>query len=86
MTTISLSRFLLSLRDVAYRSNVLTPSEGSLSRSHVSTLEFSRNQPLENVLDREMSGLEDETQDENIITEAGSIHNMLATDITHPEV
>lgn len=42
LTTVSLSRFLLNLRGVAYKSDMMSATERSTSRSHMSSLHFSR--------------------------------------------
>lgn len=67
MTTISLSRFLLSLREVAYRSDVFASAERSPSGEHASSLEFSRVVGrLGNAASSEILGLDEEDLDENV--------------------
>ena len=42
MTTVSLSRFLLNLRGIAYRSDILSSTEISSPASHAHSLDFAR--------------------------------------------
>ena len=84
ITIISLSRFLFGLRDIAYNSDVLSSTGDSLSRSHVSTLEFSRIVgPLGNVVSSNISsGLNQEVVDEdNEIEYTDTAHSVPVTDI-----
>lgn len=67
LTTISLSRLLLNLRDVAYRSDIVPATEGSPSGTHVSSIKFSRFVgPLGNAVGHEIQGGDEENSDEEV--------------------
>ena len=84
VTTISLSRFLLSLREVAFRSDVFSSqAEGEPSGEHAPSLEFSRViGRLGNAVSSEILGLDEEYLDEDVeIEDTDAIPTTAVSDI-----
>lgn len=74
LTTVSLSRLLLNLRGIAYRSNVIstTGANGSNTGSHMSSLDFSRFVgPLGNAVGNDVAGLDEEEADKTTLLTNG---------------